>query len=192
MNKTLLFFFLCIATLQVSCKKVSSRQDLEKVRELEKKADESREQAGIGRQEVDKELLRELGASYERFADAYPDAPETPEFLFRAGEVYSNELQDYNKAIEVFDRNYRNYPDHETAANALFFIGYLYNNSVRDLVKAEQYYKEFLEAYPKHNMAPHAEFELKSLGMSVEEVFDQLLQGNDSTGVSDSATVPVP
>lgn len=170
----LLLLFGCAGIM--ACQKVSSRQALEKIQGLEKKAEVNREGASMGTEKLDEALLNELGDAYLDWADHYPEAPETPEFLFRAGELYSNELQDFPKAIEVFERDYKGYPAHETAANALFFIGYLYNNSLQDLPKAEAYYKEFLEKYPAHNMARHAEFELESLGLSADEVFDKILK----------------
>ena len=171
----------------MACKKISSRQDLEKIQELEKKADLNREAASSGAADLDQALLTSLGKAYLEWADHYPSASETPEFLFRAGELYSNELQDFPKAIEVFKRDYQNYPDHKTAANALFFIGYLYNNSLHDLENAERYYKEFLAKYPSHNMAKHAKFELESLGMSADEVFAKIM-GNDSVAVDSNSS----
>jgi tetratricopeptide (TPR) repeat protein len=171
---------LVLVTGMLGCKKVSSRQDLDNIHGLEKKAEENRMQVGQGSAKLNPQLLSDLGAAYVKFADQYPDAPETPEFLFRAGELYSNELNDFGKAIEVFQRNYEKYPEHETAGNALFFVAYLYNNSVHDLIKAEKYYKEFLDRYPNHKMAQSAKFELESLGMPVDAVFEKLM-GNDST-----------
>ncbi len=170
----------------VACQKISSRQDLERIQALEKKADENREAASMGGASANLKLLDSLGSSYLTWADNYPDAPETPEFLFRAGELYSNELQNFPVAIQAFERDYKNYPEHETAANALFFIGYLYNNSVHDLAKAEQYYKEFLAKYPEHNMAKHAKFELESLGMSPDELFAKIISQDSSGGMMDS------
>jgi tetratricopeptide (TPR) repeat protein len=189
MNRTSTFVLILLMSLtQVACKKVSSHEDQEKIHELEKLADESREKANTGQAPLDTVLLAQLGAAYMDYAKTYPQAAEAPEYLFRAGEVYSNELKDFRKAIDAFERNYKKYPNHETAANALFFIGYLYNNSVSDIAKAESFYEEFLDKYPNHNLAPHAEFELKSLGMSMEEVFSKLI-GQDSSAVAD--TVPV-
>ncbi|MFM2375737.1 MAG: hypothetical protein RLZZ165_834 [Bacteroidota bacterium] len=169
-----------------SCQKISSRQDLEKIQALEKKAERNRELASSGASKLDQVLISELGKAYLEWANHYPAAPETPEFLFRAGELYSNELQDFPRAIEMFQRDYQNYPDHETAANALFFIGYLYNNSIHDIEKAEKYYKEFLERYPSHNMAEHARFELESLGMTPNQVFEKIMKRN---GASADTTV---
>ncbi|MEY3443868.1 MAG: hypothetical protein RLZZ519_2149 [Bacteroidota bacterium] len=183
MHRQILLFSVIIAgCLIASCQKISSRQDLEKIQSLEKKADGNRESASMGAANLDTSLLASLGD----WADRYPAAPETPEFLFRAGELFSNELQDFPKAIEVFQRDYQNYPDHKTAANALFFIGYLYNNSLHDIAKAEQYYKEFLAKYPAHNMAKHAQFELESLGMTPDQVFEKIMSGDSLAGSGDS------
>lgn len=160
------------------CEKVSSRQDLESIQAMEKQADKEREKLLGG--EADTALIGELGRSYMTYADDYPQAPETPEFLFRAGELYSNDLGNMEKSITIFKRNYQNYPDHETAANALFLIGYIYHNVLLNLVQAEKYYKEFLEKYPDHKMSRTAEFELQHLGQSPEDVFNQFV-GPDST-----------
>lgn len=190
MPRSLLLLFLALSTLAaVGCKKISSRKDLENIQALEKKADENRQAASLGGTKLDLPLLEELGEAYTRWADDYPEAPETPEFLFRAGELYSNELQDFAKAIEVFERDYQKYPEHETAANALFFIGYLYNNSLHDLDKAKKYYEEFLEKYPQHNMAKHAQFELESLGMSADDLFEKIM-GQDSLGADTASPDP--
>jgi tetratricopeptide (TPR) repeat protein len=187
-NRTigLLMALALVAGLQ-GCKKVSSRQDLDQIHGLEKKAEENRLLVGQGSTKQDEKLLADLGLAYVKFADQYPDAPETPEFLFRAGELYSNELNDFTKAIEVFQRNYEKYPDHETAGNALFFVAYLYNNSVHDLIRAEKFYKEFLDRYPNHKMAQSARFELESLGMPVDAVFEKLM-GSDSS--ANDSTLP--
>lgn len=185
---TCLAILILIAVLALpGCKKVSSRQDLEKIHELEKKVDQNRETVTMGATQLDTPLVTQLGAAYMDWADKYPDAPETPEFLFRAGELYSNELQDFSKAIDIFKRNYQTYPNHETAANSLFFIGYLYNNSLGDTANAKKYYDEFLERYPNHNMAKHAKFELESLGMTADQVFERMM-AKDSLG-GDSAKV---
>jgi tetratricopeptide (TPR) repeat protein len=166
----------------VACQKVSSRQDLENIQTLESKADTNRQAASMGRANLDLGLLNQLGDAYVKWAENYPDASETPEFLFRAGELYSNELRDFPKAIEMFEKDYTRYPQHKTAANALFFIGYLYHNSLNDLEKAKKYYEEFLAKYPEHNMAKDAKFELESLGMTPELLYEKIM-GKDSLQV---------
>ncbi len=162
------------ATFFTGCKKVSSREDLEKIHTMEKRANKERERLMSG--QADTSLIGELGRAYIVYADNYPQAAETPEFLFRAGELYSNDLGNMERAIRTFKRNYQEYPDHETAANALFLIAYLYHNVMQNLVQAEKHYKEFLNKYPTHKMSQTAEFELSHLGKSAEEVFREFIQ----------------
>lgn len=162
------------AAILSGCKKVSSREDLEKIQTLEKQADKEREKLLSG--EADTALIGELGRAYLAYADNYPQAAETPEFLFRAGELYSNDLGNMDNAIETFKRNYQEYPQHETAANALFLIAYLNHNVLQNLVQAEKYYTEFLEKYPNHKMSQTAQFELSHLGKSPEEVFKEFIK----------------
>ena len=161
-----------------ACKKISSREDLEKIEALEQKADVEREDLMKG--EADTSVIGELGRAYIRFADQYPEAAETPEFLFRAGELYSNDLGQMEQAVSIFKRNHQNYPNHATAANALFLIGYLYHNVLHNLPEAEKHYQLFLAEYPQHKMAQTASFELQFLGKSAEEVFRDIVQPSDS------------
>jgi tetratricopeptide (TPR) repeat protein len=165
-----------------ACKKVSSRQALDKIHELETQAEAKQRTPNRGMDKSGRDLLAQLGGAYADFAKSYPDAPETPEFLFRAGELYSNELQDFPKAIEMFKQNFERYPEHETAGNALFFVAYLYNNSLHDLIQAEKYYEEFLAKYPAHKMVQSAKFELKNLGKSVDDLFQQIAKGDSAQG----------
>jgi hypothetical protein len=103
MHRQIFLFSVLIAVcLLSSCQKISSRQDLEKIQALEKKADGNREAASMGAAELDSALLADLGKAYLDWADKYPAAPETPEFLFRAGELYSNELQNFPKRLRFF------------------------------------------------------------------------------------------
>ncbi len=173
-NLIALIIIISSTALGNGCKKVNSREDLEKIQSLEKKADTEREKLLSG--EADTTLIGELGRAYISFADNYPKAPETPEFLFRAGELYSNDLGNMSHAIDIFKRNYQEYPNHETAANALFLIAYLYHNVMQNIVQAQKYYKEFLDKYPAHKMAQTAEFELAHLGQSPEEVFKEVIK----------------
>lgn len=176
-----LVIVIALASCHLGCKKVSSRQDLENIQQLEEKAEKERAELILG--EADTSLLGELGRAYLNFADNYPEAVQTPEFLFRAGELYSNDLGNMNKAVAIFQRNYQSYPDHQTASNALFLLGYLNHNVLQDLVKAERFYKEFLEKYPDHKMAQTAKFELDHLGQSPEEVFQSFSQPKDTAAV---------
>lgn len=170
------------------CEKVSSSKDLDEIHKTEELAEENRRQSEIGKAELDTELLTQLADDYISFADKYPQSPETPELIFRAGEIHANQLGKTGKAIQLYERIYEKYPDHENAPTALFLSGYLYNNVLHDQINAEKTFKEFIEKYPDHNMYLSAKFELESLGKPIDEVFDMLIrQGDKDEAGKDSA-----
>ena len=71
---------------------------------------------------VDREKADELINAYISFADEFPDDKETPEFLFKSGDMSMN-LNMPQKAIQVFDRILKDYPDFKKAATMSFFEG---------------------------------------------------------------------
>ena len=170
-----------------SCKKISSQEDINKINQLETEVNAIRSSPRIMDKNLDLTPFTALAEAYLAFADNFPDAPESPDFLFKAGELYSQELTDPKKAISLFSRVFEKYPDSKPAAQSLFLKGYLYNNVLKDLVNAEKAYHQFLESYPNHELAKSATFELDVLGKSEEEILQDLQKkqnlnaGGDST-----------
>ncbi len=117
---------------------------------------------------------QDLADAYVAFADAQPDAPETPDRLYKAGELYQINLLDINKSIEMYDRILVDYPDHRRAANALFTKAYVYHNTMNDLDRAKGYYEQFIAQFPDHELAVAAQFELDNLGLPAEQVLERI------------------
>jgi TolA-binding protein len=103
-------------------------------------------------------------------ADAYPGTPEAERALFTVAATYNNESQEFQKAIDAYHRYIRAYPEGEKAAVSAFLIGYIYNNQLGNVDSARTAYQRFLEQYPQHEMAVSAQFELKNLGKTPEEL----------------------
>mgnify|MGYP002078752181 CR=1 FL=1 len=118
--------------------------------------------------------MQDLAAAYLAFADQHPDAPETPERLYKAAELFQVNLLDVNQALEIYDRIFARYPDHKRAANSLFTKAYVYHNTVHDLDMARASYLQFIEKYPDHELAAHAQFELDNLGLSAREALERI------------------
>ncbi|MCB9231906.1 MAG: tetratricopeptide repeat protein [Bacteroidia bacterium] len=168
------YYFAILILLASSCKKISSHDEIRKIEEMEANVNEARLSPGPR----DLEPFRALAEAYVTFVDKYPEAPESPDYLFKAGELYSQELGQLDRSIELFSRNYEQYPNHETASHALFLKAYLYNNTLKDLVNAEKTYREFLRKYPDHELARSAQFELDQLGIPDDELLRRLQSGN--------------
>lgn len=170
MKQGYFYLFAVLFLFAFGCNKISSKEEVKKIQELEGKVNEARLTPGP----KNSEPFKKLAESYVNFVDKYPQAPESPDYLFKAGELYSQELGQLDRAIELFSRNYEQYPNHETAAHALFLKAYLFNNSLRDLVNAEKTYKVFLDKYPDHELARSAKFELDQLGIPDDELLRRL------------------
>jgi outer membrane protein assembly factor BamD (BamD/ComL family) len=124
---------------------------------------------------IDKKMAEELIGKYVEFADQFPDDPETPATLFKAGDMAMN-LNMGQKAIGIFDRIMEYYPDYEKTPQCLFLKGYIYENDFRDLQMAKQIYEEFLEKYPDDEFADDAAISIQNLGKSPEELIREFEQ----------------
>lgn len=114
----------------------------------------------------------ELIALYVGYADEFPEDTDTPEYLFKAGDMAMN-LNMPRKAIEVFDRILTNYPDFEKIPQCLFLKGYVYENNLGDLNAAKSIYEEFLKKYPDDEFADDAAVSIKNLGKTPEELIKE-------------------
>lgn len=156
---------------------------MDTIRDLEAKAGEYRQERENGVKIDGTELMESLEKAYMDFAEAYPEAPETPEFIFRAAELNGNDLGRIGRSIQLYERIARDYPKSPNAATALFLAGYTYHNTLHDLIRAEKAFKDFIQRYPDHELVQAAEYELSTLGKPVKEILDQLIR-SDSVGYS--------
>jgi TolA-binding protein len=121
---------------------------------------------------VDREKAGELIKLYVSFADQFPDDKETPEYLFKAGDMSMN-LNMPQKAIQVFDRILKDYSDYEKAPQCLFLKGYVYENEIGDMNTAKKLYEDFIAKYPDDEFADDAAVSIKNLGKSPEELIKE-------------------
>ena len=178
-----IFLFSAIAFGLIACKRITSADDLKRIGELEKKVNEVRNHPPQNAEEIDLFPFQELAITYQDFVDKYPDAKECPDLLFKAGEIYSQELGEVPRAIELFTRCYQQFPDQKAAPHALFLIGYLYNNVVKNYDRAGESYRLFLEKYPQHELAKSAQFEIEQMGVSPEALLKSITNQSNPDSV---------
>jgi len=130
---------------------------------------------------VDRTMAGELIDKYVEYADAYPKDAETPEILFKAGDLSMN-MNMPRKAIQLFDRIMNNYPEFEKTPQCMFLKGYIYENDLKDLKTAKQIYEDFLKKYPDDEFADDAEISIKNLGKSPEELIREFEEKAKSEG----------
>lgn len=107
---------------------------------------------------------------YEKLVKYFPDDSLAIPAMFTIADIYKNNLNNAKKAIKVYEKVIKDYKGTESAVNAHFMIGYVYANDIKDLDKAEKYYKSFIKKYPENILVPSAEWELRHLGKTIEEI----------------------
>lgn len=133
--------------------------------------------------QFDKVKASELAGIYTTYANAFPQDAETPTYLFKAAELQRS-LRDFPKAIDIYDKIYKNYPKYEKTPHSLFLLGFSYENDMKDLDKAKKCYEDFLGKYPKHELADDVEFSLKNLGKSPEEIIKEFEARNKANAAA--------
>ncbi len=107
---------------------------------------------------------------YKNLIKFYPDDALTIQASFSIADIYKNNIKDYDMAVKHYKQIEKNYPNSEKTPNAMFMIGYIYANEIKDLNKAKDAYNYFIKKYPKHVLVSSAEWEMKNLGKSLEEI----------------------
>lgn len=118
---------------------------------------------------IDTQKALDLVDLYTDFAYEFPDAPESPEYLFKAADISMN-LKQPIETIHLFDYILEKYPDYEKTQTALFLKAFVYEDQLQDYGNAEKYYTEFLELYPNSDFADDAEVSLNNLGKTPEQL----------------------
>ena len=122
---------------------------------------------------LDTNVAEELTTLYVSFADKYPADSLTPAYLMKAAETQAGILHT-GRAIALYDRIMERYPDFCDIPMCLFLKAGAYEQD-EQFDEARKNYEEFLERYPDHYMAPSARQILPRIGMSPEEMLDDIL-----------------
>jgi len=109
----------------------------------------------------------------ELYAKAKPDALESPEQLYKAGEI-ARSIGAYQQALSIYATIESSFPQYEKAPKALFMQGFTYAEDLGDEEKARELYEAFIAKYPNDDFVDDAQILLETLGKSDEEIFQQL------------------
>ena len=124
---------------------------------------------------VDYRVANDLIALGETQALLQPADPQSPEMLYKAGQI-ANSIRASEKSIALNRRLYERYPDHPRASRALFLMAFTYDNELKDFDTAGKLYQEFLDKYPEDDFAQSARFQLDNLGKSANEIIEGFQQ----------------
>ena len=124
----------------------------------------------------DAEKLDTLMVKLENYASAFPQDTLSANLLYRAGEIARMNGQ-FEKALEIYEGIIGKHTEAPEAARALFMKGFTLDNDLKRLDEAKAVYEDFLQKYPNDDFADDANFLLKNLGKTEEEIIREFEAG---------------
>jgi TolA-binding protein len=118
---------------------------------------------------LDEQKAKQIVSLYEKYYQNYHRYPETPDFLFKAGEVTENINQPY-RAIGFYTHCYEEYPAFKFHGECLFRMANLYDYKLNDYIKARALYDEVKVQFPKSQLAKDADAAIGLMGKSDQDV----------------------
>jgi TolA-binding protein len=166
--------FACLLVLIVGITACTSNKS-----KMISKIDTLENEMKAAKESFDKQKAAELMKLYVEYSDTYKKDTIVATYLFKAGELSMN-MNNPQKALELFERVYKEHPDYQKAADCMFLKGFIYDNMLQDLEKAKNAYIDFIKKYPTHAFADDAQVLLQNLGKSPEELIKQFEEKNQA------------
>jgi TolA-binding protein len=92
---------------------------------------------------------------FSQYAELFPSDEETPEILYRTGELYRVNLRDPHRAIDVYTAFLLRYPQHEKSDDATYAIASAHE-ALQETNDALQSYDDVMKKYPASTFALQA------------------------------------
>ncbi|HXB42021.1 MAG TPA: hypothetical protein VNZ49_15875 [Bacteroidia bacterium] len=151
-------------------KEVPGREDL-------LKQIEAMEKELYATEELNQDKAKKMVSLYELYYQNYHKYPETPDFLFKAGEITENINQPY-RAIKFYTECYEEYPAFKFSAECLFRMANLYDYKLNNYIKAKALYEEVKVQFPKSPMAKDADAAIKLMTKSDQDMIKEFEKKN--------------
>ena len=100
----------------------------------------------------------------------YANLEIAPKSQYLIGDVFMNDLKDFDDAIIHYKKVVMNFPESREEPHAQFMVGYIYANVKNDSANALIEYNVFLEKYPDHELTPSVQFEIQWLGKDINDI----------------------
>ena len=109
------------------------------------------------------ELLKKITNKFSGHENA-------PKAQYLIAEIYYRDLRDFSKAINEYRILREKYPKSSQVPFSLFMQGFIYANMLSDFEKGRKHYEDFLNKFSNHELAQSVTFELKYLGLEIQEI----------------------
>lgn len=130
-----------------------------------------------GLPETIKLSAQSLDSLYAAYVSTWPDSSMAAQFMYNRANMKAEYMTDYESCIAILDSLTLQYPSSEYAERARFLKGYTLANHVGDTTRARAAYEDFLSKHPQSELVPSVEFEIRTLGKSMDQL-DSLFLGN--------------
>ncbi|MBT3251033.1 MAG: tetratricopeptide repeat protein [Candidatus Marinimicrobia bacterium] len=104
------------------------------------------------------------------------------ESQFMIGEIYLNDIKDYDIAITEFNTVISEFPKSKVAEKAMFMIGYVYTNYLDAYSDGIAYYNDFKNKYPNSDLIQSVDYELENLADIKTEIENLNVIASDNKG----------
>jgi tetratricopeptide (TPR) repeat protein len=115
--------------------------------------------------------------NYLKFASNFPDDTMAPACLFNAANI-SMSLNQYQRAVNLYDSVVVKYPNFKKAADCIFIRGFIYDDKLKDTANARKMYQLVIDKYPHDSLASQARAALSILGKSYDEIIKEFEEKN--------------
>ncbi len=115
--------------------------------------------------------------AYLKFAGNFPTDSMAPVCLFNAANIAMS-LNQYQRAINIYDTISTKYPTFKRAADCLFIRGFIYDDKLKDTARARVMYQQVIDKYPHDSLAMQARAAISILGKSYDEIIKEFEEKN--------------
>ncbi len=121
---------------------------------------------------IDMQTATQLISSYIAYVEEFPSDPQSPVYLFKAGELSMN-INQGSQALQYLEQLRNTYPDFEKMAEVIFIEAFIYESMMNNTEKAREFFEMFVERYPEHELYQDASVSLRNLGKTLEEIVEE-------------------
>ena len=106
----------------------------------------------------------------EKITNKFSDHENASKAQYLIAEIYYRDLRDFSKAVNEYGVLRQKYPESSQVPFSLFMEGFIYANMLSNFEKARTHYEEFLNKFSNHELSQSVQFELKYLGIEIQEI----------------------
>lgn len=111
-----------------------------------------------------------LDSLYAAYVWQWPDSSKAAQFMYNRANMKAEYMTDYEACVVLLDSLTLKYPDSQFAERARFLKGYTLANQVGDTTRARAAYEDFLSKHPQSELVPSVEFEIRTLGKTMDQL----------------------